>query len=159
MKVALIYRQTDNKDMSIAVNKQSIETCSEQQTEDFAAALARELPCGSVIALHGDLGAGKTVFSRGFARGLGITEPISSPTYTIIQEYPLSGNKWFFHLDLYRIENYTAGLAFGVEEYLEDPQAWVILEWPLRISEILPPQTLHIRLEHLNESMRRITIG
>ncbi|MEI3001633.1 MAG: tRNA (adenosine(37)-N6)-threonylcarbamoyltransferase complex ATPase subunit type 1 TsaE, partial [Victivallis sp.] len=66
---------------------------SEQETEAFAAALARELPPGSVLALDGDLGAGKTVFSRGFARGLGITEPVSSPTYTIVQEYPLPGRR------------------------------------------------------------------
>ena len=140
------------------MNKQSIETHSEQQTEEFAAALARQLGPGNVIALHGDLGAGKTVFSRGFARGLGITEPISSPTYTIIQEYKLPDERWFFHLDLYRIDNYVSALAFGVEEYLENPDAFVILEWPLRIKELLPSHTIHIRIEHVSEDSRRITI-
>ncbi len=145
--------------MSIQVNKQSIETYSEKETEAFAASLARELPPGSVIALHGNLGAGKTVFSRGFARGLGITEPISSPTYTIIQEYKLPDSRWFFHLDLYRIDNYVSALAFGVEEYLENPDAYVILEWPLRIKEILPDNTINIHIEHLTEDSRRITVA
>ncbi|MDD3118999.1 MAG: tRNA (adenosine(37)-N6)-threonylcarbamoyltransferase complex ATPase subunit type 1 TsaE [Victivallales bacterium] len=140
------------------MNKQVVETFSERQTEEFAADLARQLQPGSVVALHGDLGAGKTVFSRGFARGLGITEPISSPTYTIIQEYKLPDERWFFHLDLYRIDNYIAALAFGVEEYLDNPDAFVVLEWPLRIKELLPPHTIHIQIEHIAEESRRITI-
>ena len=103
---------------------------SEQETEAFAAALARELPPGSVLALDGDLGAGKTVFSRGFARGLGITEPVSSPTYTIVQEYPLPGRRgMLYHLDLYRIENSASALAFGVDEFLDDPESTALVEW------------------------------
>ena len=115
----------------------SIKSNSEQETEEFAAQLARELKPGCVIALHGNLGAGKTVFSRGFARGLNIIEPVSSPTYTIIQEYPLDGGNWFFHLDLYRIDTPQAALAFGADEYLETPEAYTIIEWPERIETLL----------------------
>jgi tRNA threonylcarbamoyladenosine biosynthesis protein TsaE len=134
-----------------------IKSNSEQETEDFAAILARELKPGCVIALHGNLGAGKTVFSRGFARGLNIIEPVSSPTYTIIQEYPLEDGNWFFHLDLYRIDTPRAALAFGVDEYLESPEAYTVIEWPERIESLLPAHTIHINIEHDGEESRTIS--
>ncbi len=122
------------------------ESHSEAATEAFAAELAKKLPQGTVIALHGNLGAGKTVFARGFARGLGITEPVSSPTYTIIQEYPLPREGYFFHLDLYRIDNERAGLAFGVDEYLTDPESYALVEWPERIAGLLEESVLHLEI-------------
>lgn len=132
---------------------------SEAETEAFAAALAKELPPGSVIALDGDLGAGKTVFSRGFARGLGITEPVSSPTYTIVQEYPLPGGKgMLYHLDLYRIANSASALAFGVDEFLDDPESTALVEWPERIADIMPDSALRIEICHLSDSERKITL-
>jgi len=134
-----------------------IRSSSEQETEDFAARLARGLKPGCVIALHGNLGAGKTVFSRGFARGLNIIEPVSSPTYTIIQEYPLEDGSWFFHLDLYRIDTAQAALAFGVDEYLESREAYTIIEWPERIDTLLPEHTIHINIKHDGEEKRIIS--
>ena len=132
---------------------------SEAETEAFAASLARELPRGTVIALDGDLGAGKTVFSRGFARGLGITEPVSSPTYTIVQEYPLpEGRGMLYHLDLYRISNSASALAFGVDEFLNDPESVALVEWPERIADILPPGMTVVRIRHLSDSEREITM-
>ena len=122
----------------------------------MAAQFVTTLPTGSVIALHGDLGAGKTVFSRGFARGLGITEPVSSPTYTIIQEYQI-GTGWFFHLDLYRISDENSALAFGVNEYLEEHHAWAVVEWPERISGILPEHTIHLQIKHIDSGHREIS--
>jgi tRNA threonylcarbamoyladenosine biosynthesis protein TsaE len=132
---------------------------SEADTEEYSSRVAQQLKPGTVIALHGDLGAGKTVFTRGFARGLGITEPVSSPTYTIIQEYRLPESGWLFHLDLYRIDDYLAALAFGVEEYLDDPDAYILAEWPERIEEILPGNTIHITIEHVGENERRISLS
>lgn len=131
---------------------------SEADTEAFAAKVAAAYPDGAVIALHGDLGAGKTVFSRGFARALGITEPVSSPTYTIIQEYKRPDGRYFYHLDLYRISNSVSALAFGTDEYLEEPGAFALVEWPERIKEILPPGTLHIHIRHVNDTEREITL-
>ncbi|MDD5596594.1 MAG: tRNA (adenosine(37)-N6)-threonylcarbamoyltransferase complex ATPase subunit type 1 TsaE [Victivallaceae bacterium] len=142
--------------MNTKANK-LIKSNSEQETEEFAARLAQELKPGCVIALHGNLGAGKTVFSRGFARGLNIIEPVSSPTYTIIQEYPLADGNWFFHLDLYRIDTPRAALAFGVDEYLEDPDAYTVIEWPERIDGLLPRHTIHIDIEHNGEDGRIIS--
>lgn len=131
---------------------------SKAETEQFAYSLAQTLPRGSVVALNGDLGAGKTVFSRGFARGLNITEPVSSPTYTIIQEYPCPDGGYFFHMDLYRINDVRAALDFGIDEYLNDPESWSVIEWPNRISTILPPHTINIKIENIDDDSRKITI-
>lgn len=125
-----------------------------EQTEAAAAAIALQLLPGTVIALHGTLGAGKTVFARGFARALGIIEPVSSPTFTLVQEYPFPGGT-LYHLDLYRIDNSDTALAFGVDEFLYDKNGFSIVEWPERIIDILPPGTLHLKLTPLNHSLER----
>ncbi len=138
--------------------EKKILSSSEEETEAFAFALARELPRGTVLTLDGDLGAGKTVFSRGFARGLGITEPVSSPTYTIIQEYLLPDRGMLYHLDLYRIANSASALAFGVDEYLADPESVALVEWPERIADILPDSVVKIAIRHISDSEREITV-
>jgi hypothetical protein len=89
------------------------------------------------VALHGDLGAGKTVLTRGIARGLGITEPVTSPTFTIVQEYRRADGQWLYHLDMYRIRSEDDALAFGIEEFLFAPNAVTVVEWPERIAGLL----------------------
>ena len=131
---------------------------SPEETERIAGKIRAALPDGGVVALYGDLGAGKTVFARGFAAALGITEPVSSPTYTILQEYPVPGGGLFYHLDLYRIADARAALAFGVDEYLNEPGAWVLAEWPERIETLLPPRTIRLTIRHLSETEREITL-
>lgn len=142
----------------MTTSMKQIETHSYEETEALARKIASDLPAGSVIALYGDLGAGKTVFARGFARGLGITEPVSSPTFTIVQEYTAPSGINLYHLDLYRIDNPDAALAFGVDEYLYDRGAVTLLEWPERIEDILPPHTIRISIEHAGGDLRRITL-
>ena len=138
---------------------QVVTTHSREESEQFGATLARTLPPGSVVAMYGNLGAGKTVIARGFARGLGITEAVSSPTYTIVQEYDIPGSdQRFYHLDLYRIADEHAALGFGVDEFLSDPDAWTLLEWPVRIAGILPPETISLSIESLDDSTRQITL-
>lgn len=132
---------------------------SEADTAQLAAELAGKLPRGTVIALYGDLGAGKTVFSRAFAKAIGVKETVSSPTYTIIQEYQLDDGGYFYHLDLYRIKNSRDALAFAVDEYLNDSNAYALLEWPERIEDILNPDTLKINIRHLSDTEREITVG
>lgn len=132
---------------------------SEEDTASLARELAAKLPRGTVIALYGDLGAGKTVFSRAFAKAIGVTETVSSPTYTIIQEYLLDDGGYFYHLDLYRIQNSRDALAFAVDEYLNDANSYALLEWPERIEDILPPDTLIINIKHLNDTEREITVN
>lgn len=134
-------------------------THNEAETEAFSAAVAKTLKPGSVIALTGDLGAGKTVFARGFARALGITETVSSPTYTIIQEYKTPDGRDFFHLDLYRINDEYSALGFGVDEYLDDPEAYSLVEWPERIAGIMPSHTIKVNIRHLGGDLREITFS
>jgi tRNA threonylcarbamoyladenosine biosynthesis protein TsaE len=136
-----------------------IKTYSAEETEHAASELAKKTSPGTVIALHGNLGAGKTVFARGFARGLGITQPVSSPTFTVIQEYELNNGSWLCHLDLYRIENSESALVFGVDEYLEDDSAILLVEWAERIADILPEKTIHIKINRIDENSREISIG
>lgn len=131
---------------------------SETDTENFGAEIARQCPRGSVILLDGDLGAGKTVFSRGFARALGIDEPVSSPTYTIVQEYELPERGRLYHLDLYRISGVEAALAFGVDEFLSDKSSYALVEWPERIAGILPEDAIRITLKHTGEGRREISV-
>ena len=132
-------------------------THSEHETEELGCRFAGPLPGGTVVAMYGDLGAGKTVFARGFAAALGIDEPVSSPTYTILQEYPTPDGHWLYHLDLYRIGDSRAALAFGADEYLESGE-YVLVEWPERIEDLLPEHTLRLRIEHLGEHERRWTV-
>ena len=139
---------------AILAQRLPVRSDSPEGTEAAAAAIARQLPPGTVIALHGTLGAGKTVFARGVARALGIVEPVSSPTFTLVQEYPFPGGV-LYHLDLYRIDNSTNALAFGVDEYLYDPRAYTLVEWPERIMDILPPHTLHLALRPLRNANER----
>lgn len=144
---------------TLELKNQVVTTRSREETEAFGKALAQLLPCGSVVALHGTLGAGKTVMARGFARALGITEAVSSPTYTIVQEYDIPGSdRRFYHLDLYRISDEHAALGFGVDEFLSDPDAWTLLEWPERIDKILPPGTIHLYIDSLDDQTRNIRV-
>ncbi len=138
--------------------KQEFYTHSAAETRSLAAKIASETPNGTVFALDGNLGAGKTVFASGFAAGLGITEPVSSPTFTIVQEYPYAGGM-FFHLDLYRIDNPEAALAFGIDEFLYAPDAISLVEWPERIDGLFPPGTIRVTIERTDqEETRKITI-
>jgi tRNA threonylcarbamoyladenosine biosynthesis protein TsaE len=116
-----------------------------------------------VLALHGDLGTGKTVLSRGLARGLGIVEPVTSPTFSVVQEYPRPDGTFLFHLDLYRISGEAAALAFGIEEYLFVADGITVVEWPERIGGLLGApgglrQTLRVHLVHEAADRRRIAL-
>lgn len=140
------------------MNTEKIISASYTETEEAGFKLAQTLEFGSVVLLFGNLGAGKTVFSRGFARGLGITEPVSSPTYTIVQEYDIPGGGRLYHLDLYRISGVESALAFGVDEFLDDSRAISLIEWPMRIDGILPDNCIKVTLTHLDDEKREITI-
>ena len=129
---------------------------SPEETEALGTQLAAKLQGGSVIALHGDLGAGKTVIARGIARGLGIQSAVTSPTFTVVQEY--LGNVWtLYHIDLYRLSSEDDAIAFGIEDFLADRSAITILEWAERLPTLLPAETVHITLERVRETERRIT--
>jgi tRNA threonylcarbamoyladenosine biosynthesis protein TsaE len=105
-----------------------------------------------VIALHGNLGAGKTCFTQGLAQAAGVKEPVCSPTYTIISEY--RGTVPFHHIDLYRLGGPEEAFDLGLNDYLEAGGITVI-EWAERAAELLPPSTIHIRLERGDGEERR----
>ena len=115
---------------------QEIFCANEEETLSFAEAFAPKVPRGTVLLLHGDLGAGKTSFARGFIRGLGVTEPVTSQTFTIVQEYPLPDLGFAYHIDLYRLENSDEAEGFGILDFLMDHDSYNLIEWPERGIEL-----------------------
>jgi len=133
----------------------TIETHSVSETEALGERLAKCLSSGSVVALCGDLGAGKTALVRGMARGLEIEESVSSPTFTIVNEYP--GHPALFHFDLYRLKNAEELYAIGWEDYL-DRDGICVVEWSENAPEAFPEDTVRVYLERLSETDRRIRV-
>ena len=132
---------------------------SEEMTLALGERLAKLLPGGSVVALVGDLGCGKTVLARGMARGLGIVEAVTSPTFTVAQEYRRPNGEYLYHLDMYRIADENAALAFGIDEFLFQSNAITLVEWPEQIAGLLTRPSLRtIRFRHLDENRRAITL-
>ena len=128
-------------------------THSPAETEAVGAALGRVLPAGTVIAYEGDLGAGKTAFTRGLARGLGCTEQVTSPTYTIVNEY-LSGRLPLFHFDMYRLASADDLWDIGWDDYL-DRNGVCAVEWSENVREALE-DSLIVRIEKVSDDSRRI---
>ncbi|MCS6770500.1 MAG: tRNA (adenosine(37)-N6)-threonylcarbamoyltransferase complex ATPase subunit type 1 TsaE [Kiritimatiellae bacterium] len=117
---------------------------SAKETRSIAAGLARRLGPGAVIALHGELGSGKTCFVQGLAEGLGCAAAVTSPTFTLLHEYR-GGRLPLYHADLYRIQSPEEFLKAGLMDYLEGDGV-IAIEWADRIAELLPAATLHVRL-------------
>lgn len=131
-------------------------THSAAETEALGARLAKQLRPGDVIAYLGDLGAGKTAFTRGLARGLGIFEPVTSPTYTIVNEY--QGRLPLFHFDMYRLRDADELFDLGWEDYLARGGVCAV-EWSENVAEALEdPITVTIEKDPAVEDTRRITI-
>ncbi len=126
-----------------------------EQTEAVGAALGKVVEPGTVLAYRGDLGAGKTAFTRGLARGLGYTEPVTSPTYTIVNEY-LGGRLPLFHFDMYRLHSADDLWDIGWEDYLERGGVCAV-EWSENVADGLEDPIL-ITIEKLGDQTRRITI-
>lgn len=112
----------------------------------------------AVIALEGELGAGKTVFVRGLARALGIKVKIKSPTFTLMKSYKLqaASYKFMHHLDCYRLRDYRDLKVLGIEEILNNSSNIVVIEWSDRVEEILPEKCLKIHIDHVSQSERKI---
>ena len=130
-------------------------TNSPNETESIGAALGKILPAGTVIAYQGDLGAGKTAFTRGLAKGLGCTDMVTSPTYTIVNEY-LSGRLPLFHFDMYRLHSSDDLWDIGWDDYL-DRNGVCAVEWSENVDEAME-DAIYITIEKLGGEARRITI-
>ena len=130
-------------------------TNSPSETEAVGEALARSLGPGAVIAYTGDLGAGKTAFTRGLARGLGCTDLVTSPTYTIVNEY-LSGKMPLFHFDMYRLASSDDLWDIGWEDYL-DRGGVCAVEWSENVTDAME-NAIWVRIEKTGGDSRRITV-
>lgn len=130
-------------------------THSPEETEKIGEALAKSLQPGTILAYRGDLGAGKTAFTRGLARGLGCKETVTSPTYTIVNEY-LGGRLPLFHFDMYRLASSDDLWDIGWEDYL-DREGVCAVEWSENVQDAME-DAVTVTIEKLGETTRRITI-
>ena len=135
----------------------SIRSRSEAQTLELGRALGTLLRGGDTVGLRGELGAGKTCFVRGLARGLEVPDevPITSPTFTLVNQYP--GRTELRHADFYRVESYARLADAGFDDLL-DPYGALVVEWPERFERALPDERLEIRIELLSERERRLDL-
>lgn len=131
---------------------------SRQQTEEIAKEFAKTIKRGDIVCLNGDLGAGKTAFTSGFAKGLGYDGYVSSPTFALINEYDAAIP--IYHFDVYRIDNIEEADDIGIDDYLFGDGVCII-EWPQRIKDILPDGVINIDIlkdVSLGENARKIII-
>ena len=129
---------------------------SESETEAIGAAFARDLPGGTVVAMVGELGAGKTAFVRGMARGMGLNCRVSSPTFTIVNEY--LGERELIHFDMYRLSSADELFDIGWEDYLARGAVCAV-EWSENVSDAFWGDEIVVRIEKCGEGERLITIG
>ena len=134
-----------------------ITTHSAQATFALGQQLGQRVQPGQVIALSGDLGAGKTLFTQGLAAGLGVTQRVTSPTFTLVNEYATARAATLIHIDTYRLgatdaltnaEAEREAASFGLAEILDRGDAIVVIEWAERVASLLPADHLHITLQH-----------
>ena len=129
---------------------------SPEETMDLAKKLAKSLRPGTLLALHGGLGAGKTCFVKGLAAALHIDRHVTSPTFTLVNEY--AGTMDLAHIDLYRLHSADEVLASGLEDYF-DPVGMTVIEWAERAEDLLPKNTIHVFFEaNEHETTRRIRV-
>ena len=136
------------------------ETFSPEETFELGRKIGRQASPGDVYALTGDLGVGKTVFTKGLAEGLGVREPVTSPTFTIVQSYE-SGRLPFHHFDVYRIEDVDEMDEIGYEDCFYGDGV-TLVEWAEVIADLLPENTIRITIEKMPDKgfdYRRITVG
>jgi tRNA threonylcarbamoyladenosine biosynthesis protein TsaE len=135
----------------------TFDVCSAEEMKRLGERLAGELSMGDVLMLHGDLGAGKTTLTQGIATGLGVEGPVQSPTFTLVREHR-GRDLTLYHLDLYRLTDPDELESLGYEVYLDPPDGVSVIEWPERAGSWLPDRFTLVRIEHLGQDRRRVTI-
>ena len=128
---------------------------SQLETEEVGRKLAEKLPGGSVVAMYGDLGAGKTAFVRGMAKGMGLSCRVSSPTFTIVNEY--LGERELIHFDMYRLSSADELFDIGWEDYLSRGAVCAV-EWSEKVQDAFFGDEITVRIEKLSDTERKITI-
>ncbi len=141
-------------------------TKSSKETQRFAADFSKKIlkiksEKAIIVGLIGELGAGKTVFAKGFARGLGIKEIVVRPTFVLERIYRLKGEsfKLFVHIDAYRLEKAKELSGLGFKNLSRDSHNIILIEWADRVKKILPKNYIEIKFEHISDNKRKITIG
>ena len=134
-----------------------IVTTSPEETFALGEALGRRLEAGDLVTLSGELGAGKTALAQGISTGLGVTEPVTSPTFALVHEYP-GGRLVVWHVDLYRIERAAELRELGLDDVIGDPRGICVVEWADRFG-VLPPDHLRIELAHTPDGRRLAVSG
>lgn len=129
-----------------------------EDLEIFVDTIAKFIQPGSVIAMEGDLGAGKTTFTQMFAKYQGIEGIVKSPTYTIMHHYPMNKDSQLIHLDLYRLKNPEELETVGLQELIDEQKHIIVIEWPEIAKGILPAGTLWLTFTILGENTRKIAI-
>lgn len=132
-------------------------TKSEQQTYEFAKNYAKTLVGGEILLLGGELGAGKTVFTKGLADGLGVDDYVTSPTFTIMNEY--QGTLTLCHVDAYRLKSGEEAFATGITEYFGQSDVVCCIEWWQNIRSAIAGKTVKVEIEYLGEEERKISIN
>ena len=141
-------------------------TKNEKETEAFAGKLAKDILSkkndkATVVALDGVLGSGKTTFTKGFAKELGIKEEITSPTFIILNEYDIDtpAFKKFYHIDCYRLKNEEDLNSIGFFDILEDSENIVLVEWAGKIKKVIPKDAVKIKFYYISENKRKISVN
>lgn len=140
---------------------QKVITDSAEKTKEFAKKLAEKFRQGGILALTGDLGAGKTTFAQGFAEGLGIKERLLSPTFILMRQYSIPGNSAgkLLHIDLYRLEDQTQMKSLGLDEIFTNPYNIVLIEWAEKLGQTLPEATVTVRFKVLTGNTREVIVS
>lgn len=135
-------------------------TSSERETKDFAKDLVNKLTAPTILALEGDLGAGKTTFTQGIAENLNIKKRVLSPTFVFLRSYDLENQVFdqLHHVDLYRCTNLEDARSVGLEEILADQGALIIIEWPEIAKRLLPKNTVWLKFTKIDGTRREIAI-
>lgn len=145
-------------------------TTSEKQTFNFAKKFAKQLKGGEIIGLVGELGAGKTIFTKGLAAGLSIKQTVNSPTFVLMKIYPIRNTRFaarrvkseirnLIHIDAYRVKTEKDLIAIGAEEYFNRTDTIIIIEWADRVKKILPKKTRYVNIKNQGNNKRKFVIN
>ena len=127
-----------------------------ENIDDAAREFLKRKPINPIVALYGEMGAGKTTFTKALCRVLGVVDGVNSPTFTLINEYRTKQEETIFHFDFYRIEKLEEAFDIGFEEFIYSGNLCII-EWPEKIEQILPADTLRVKISVLEDGSRELT--
>lgn len=135
---------------------------SEKETHKIAGDLASrvvKLQGPIIIALEGELGAGKTTFAKGFAKALGIKTKIKSPTFVLMKKYLIHNTRYLIHIDCYRVRDHRDLATLDLGSLFKSPDNIILIEWPERIKKILPKKLIKVHIDHVDKNKRKVSIN